>query len=79
MTRWKIFSPVIPRAMSTRLWAGTTDPLRASATETDVTVTSQLARGDGRTESYVPTYQEGRWPSLKIITYQEGNGHIAYL
>ena len=47
--------------------------VRASAFEIDVTVTSQLARGDGRTESYVPTYQEGRQPSSKIITYQEGN------
>ena len=47
--------------------------LRASATGTDVTVTSQLARGDGRTESYVPTYQEGRQHSSKIFAYQEGN------
>ena len=48
-------------------------PVRASATGTDVTVTSQLAHGDGQTESYVPTYQEGRQPSPKGITYQEGN------
>ena len=47
--------------------------VRASATDSDVTVTSQLARGDGRTESYVPTYQEGRQHPFKIITYQEGN------
>ena len=38
-------------------------PVRASATETDVTVAAVLARGGWLAESYVPTYQrENRHP-----------------
>ena len=53
-----------------QIGAGT---LRASAIEIDVSVTFELARGDGRTESYVPrksTYQSLGQHSPKNITYQ---------
>ena len=56
-----------------------TVPVRAPATETDVTVAAALARGEGGRKSYVPTYQEGRRASLKIATYQKGKFTPEYL